>query len=239
MLNYAPYRVEYLLSVYSLACHGLIRREEVANIYEPDFIRALRSNHGQCNYFLMNLNNILKLFGDANYGRIAYKDRDLLRTFRDFESLSKGEVYARFKKFERYPSKLYLCYQTLKDALGARVHLVHLLPGCKYPHIVISPQAIQLKDYPFEVAPGAAVGLSVVRIPSPEMYCDQRTQKLTGFYQMENDFLRKMGFRLFELENALVSHTASELRLYLSEQVLEHLDDQPAAGEETEPREAL
>lgn len=58
------------------------------------------------------------------------------------------------------------------------MYLLHLLPSCKYPHIVTSPQPALFKDYPY-----------------------QRTQKVTGFYQMENDFLPEMGFRLFELEN--------------------------------------
>ena len=225
----ALYRVEYLLSVYALASHGLIRKEEILTIYEAEFIRVLRSKHGEVPFFVMNLNNILKLFGDSNYKDVAFKDRELLKLFNNFESLSKTEVYARFKKFDRYPSKLYLCYQALKDSLEGRVHLVHLMPGCRYPQIVITPKKTILKDYPFPVAVNVGAGLSVVRIPAPDLYCDVESQRLSGYYKMENEMLRKMGFRLFELENNLVSHTTSELKLYLTEQVFDNLDEQKAA----------
>ena len=223
--NYAVYRVEYLLSVYALASHGLIRKEEIFNIYESEFINVVRNKHGDIHFFAINLNNILKLFGDSNYKEIAFRDRELLRIFGNFESLSKSDLYARFKKFDRYPSKLFLCYQTLRESLEGRVHLVHLLPGCKYPQIVITPKKTLLKNYPFEVAVNAGAGMSIVRIPGPEVYCDAQTERLSGYFSLEGAMLRKMGFRLFELKNSLISHTTSELRLYLKEQVLDNLDE--------------
>lgn len=222
--NYAVYRVEYLLSVFALASHGLIRKEEIFNIYDSEFIRVLRTKFGEVHFFALNLNNLLKLFGDSNYKDIAFKDRELLKIFSNFEMLSKSDVYARFKKFDRYPSKLYLCYQALKDSLEGRVHLVHLMPGSKYPQIVISPKKTVLKDYPFELAPNVGKGLCVVRVPGPEIFCDIQTQRPSGFYKMESELLKKMGFRLFELENSLISHTPSELKLYLAERVLDNLD---------------
>lgn len=222
--TYAVYRVEYLLSVYALATHGLIRKEEIFNIYDPEFIKILRTKYNEINYFLMSLNNIIKLYGGSNYKDVALKDKELLKMFKNFESISKSEVYARFKKFEHYSSKLYLCYQTLKDSLDGRVHLIHILPGSKYPHIVISPKKTVLKDYPFEVSLHAATGLSLVRLPGPETICDKEKRKVNGYYKLENDLLKQMGFKLFELDNHLISHTASEIKLYLTEQVLDHLE---------------
>lgn len=223
--NFAVYRIEYLLSVYALASHGLIRKEEIYNIFDEEFIKILRTKYHDVNYFFINLNNILKLYGGINYSEIALKDKDLLRYFKNFSSVNKKDVYAKFKKFEHYPSKIYLTYQTLKECLEeGRVHLVHVLPGLKYPSIVITPNRTTLKDYPFEVAANSVTNSCIVQLPNLEAYCDRDLQRLNGFFRLESDLLKKMGFKMFELDNHRISHNVNELKVYLKAQVLDLLE---------------
>lgn len=41
--NFALYRHEYFLCTYALAAYGLIRKEEIYNIYQPEFLNLLRT----------------------------------------------------------------------------------------------------------------------------------------------------------------------------------------------------
>lgn len=224
--NFTIYRIEYLLSVYALASHGLIRKEEIYNIYDPEFIKILKTKYDDIGYFFVNLNNILKLYGDANYKNIALKDDEILRSFKSLNAISKKEVYDRFKRFDHYSSKLYLTFQTLKERINnERVHFVHVLPGVKYPSIVISPKKCTLKDYPFDVKINSAKQFIIIQVPPRDVFCDHDLKRINGFFRLENDLLKQMGFRLFRLDNQRISHNTKELGNYLHEEVISKLDE--------------
>lgn len=144
---------------------------------------------------------------------------------KSFDNISSEEVYARFKKFDNYSSKLYLTYQALKDVLGDRVNLIHVLPGVKYPVIVITPKPNCLKDFPFEISSYSVLDTWIVKVLSHEFMCDKNKERMNGFYKLENDLLGQMGFKIIELVNNQISHKPKELDKYLEKKVISQLND--------------